>query len=205
MSRLVSFDAMSLQLDPQPEDAARPGLDRRGFLRTVVGGTAAIAAVSLLPTGCAREYPQAKSAGVDLGALTDKEYAIVRAAAEALIGNAPVSPDSVARGIDRELALAGDPMRTDMKTVLGLIEHLTILGGHRRRFTALDPEERLAYLRGWSRSRFNLRRAAFQAVKSFVFYFTYIQPETRPLTGFAGPWPERVKIAVTPVDFGPIA
>ena len=196
---------MSQQPDLDPRHTAQPWLDRRGFLRTVAGGTAAIAAVSLLPAGCARDYPQAKSAGIELNSLTDKEFAIVRAAAEALLGNAPASADRVAAGIDRELALAGDPMRTDFKTVLGLLEHLTILGGHVRRFTALGVEDRLAYLRGWSRSRFKLRRAAFQAVKSFVFYFAYIQPETRPLTGFAGPWPERLKIAATPVDFGPIA
>lgn len=191
---------------PLPSDAVRadPWLDRRGFLRAVAGGTAAIAAVSLLPAGCARDYPQARGDGVDLNSLTDKEYAVVRAAAEALLGSAPVSPDRVAAGIDRELAIAGDPARTDMKTVLGLIEHLTILGGHGKRFTALAPEQRLAYLRGWSRSRFKLRRAAFQALKSFVYYFGYIQDSTRPLTGFAGPWPERIAIPARPVDFGPI-
>jgi len=196
---------MTFQPDTPVDDTPGPGLDRRRFLRTVAGGTAAIAVVSLLPAGCARDYPQAKSAGIELNSLTDKEFAILQAAAEALLGDAPVAPARVAAGIDRELALAGDPMRTDFKTVLGLLEHLTILGGHVRRFTALDVDDRLAYLRGWSRSRFKLRRAAFQAVKSFVFYFAYIQPETRPLTGFAGPWPERLEIAATPVDFGPIA
>jgi hypothetical protein len=182
-----------------------PPLDRRSFLRTTAGGTAAIAAASLLPAGCTRDYPQASADGAELQSLTEKQYAVMRAAAEALLVGVPVEPAAVARRVDRELALAGDPMRTDMKTVLGLIEHLTPLGGNFRRFTALAPERRLAYLRGWARSRFELRRAAFQAVKGFVHYFAYIDDRTRPLTGFEGPFPERFAIPAYPVDYGVIA
>jgi hypothetical protein len=65
------------------------------------------------------------------------------------------------------------------------MEHLTPLGGRVRRFTALNPEARLAYLRGWS--------------------MAYSDPATRTLTRFPGAWPERVKIAAYPVDFGDIA
>jgi hypothetical protein len=159
---------------------------------------------SLLPAGCAAEYPQAAADGVTLAALTPKEYAAARAAAEALLADVPVDAGRVAAAIDAELALVGDPVRTDMKTVLGLFEHLTILGGRMRRFSALDPGARRAYMLGWSTSRFALRRGAYQALKGFVNYFAWIQPETRPLTGFPGPWPERVQIAATPVDFGEI-
>lgn len=180
-------------------------LDRRGFLRGSAGGLAAIALASALPAGCVRTYPQAAADGVTLRSLSPKEYAVARAAAEAILVDLPVAPGAVAAAIDAELAAAGEPVRSDMKSVLGLIEHLTFLGGRRLRFTALEPEQRLAYLRGWSRSRFNLRRGAYQALHGFVTYFTYIRDETRPLTGFDGPWPERVRIAATPVDFGEIA
>ena len=189
-----------------PIDAgAPPGVDRRGFLRTVTGGATAVAVASLLPAGCARDYPQAAADGHALQALTDKEYAVARAAAEALLIGVPVSAAAVAAGMDRELAVAGEPMRTDMKTVLALIEHATPLGGRARRFTALPPAQRRTYLNGWARSRFNLRRAAYQALRGFVVYFAYIQPETRALTGFTGPWPERVQIPAYPIDFGEIA
>jgi hypothetical protein len=180
-------------------------VDRRGFLRTVAGGTTAIAVAAALPTGCARDYPQAQQDGHALLALTDKEYAVARAAAEALLVGVPVSAAAVAAAMDRELAVAGEPMRTDMKTVLGLIEHATPLGGRLRRFTALAPAQRRTYLDGWARSRFNLRRGAYQALRGFVVYFAWIQRETRPLTGFTGPWPERVQIPAYPVDFGEIA
>lgn len=180
-------------------------LSRRGFLRETAGGMTAVTLVALLPAGCASDYPQADDDGVTLASLSPKEYAAARAAAEALLVGVPVDPAEIARAMDAELALVGDPVRTDMKTVLGLVEHLTILGGRVRRFSALDAEARRAYLAGWSTSRFALRRGAFQALKGFVNYFAYIRPETRPLTGFAGPWPERVQIAVTPVDFGGIA
>lgn len=180
-----------------------PSLDRRGFLRATAGGAAAIAAASAIPAGCTRDYPQ--SDGLTLASLSPKEFAVARAAAEALLPGVPVDPADVASRIDLELAAVGDPIRADMRSVLRLMEHLTLLGGHVTRFTALEPEDRLSYLRGWSHSRFELRRAAFQALRGFVAYFAYIQDDTRAVTGFPGPWPERLVLPVTPVDFGEIA
>ena len=177
---------------------------RRSFLRAAAGGTAAIAAASLLPAGCASDYPQAAGDGAELASLSPKEYAVMRAAAEAMLVGVPVEPATVAARVDRELAVAGDPMRADMKTVLQLVEHATPLGGHARRFTALAPAARLSYLNGWARSRFELRRAAFQALKGFVHYFAYMDDRTRPLTGFEGPWTERFALPITPVDYGEV-
>jgi hypothetical protein len=179
-------------------------LSRRGFLRQTAGGAAAIGVAAWLPAGCAADYPQASTEGIALTALTPKEYAVVRAAAEALLVDVPVAPAVVAGRIEAELAVAGEPMRTDMKTVLGLMEHLTFLGGRARRFTALSPDARRSNLAGWSRSRFALRRGAYQAVRGFVDYFAWIDDATRPLTGFQGPWPERARIPVHPVDFGEV-
>lgn len=179
-------------------------IDRRGFLRSVAGGTAAIGAVSLLPAGCAADYPHASRDGAEPRALSAKEYAVARAAAEALLVDVPVSPAAIARGIDRELALVGDPVRGDMKTVLNLLEHLTVLGGHVRRFTALDPADRLGYLNGWARSRFSLRRAVYQSTKAFVYFYAYARDATRPITGFPGPWPERFDYPAFDVDFGEV-
>jgi hypothetical protein len=184
---------------------ASPALDRRGFLRATAGGATAAALASLLPAGCTGDYPQASSDGVALQALTPKEYAVLRAAAEALLAGLPVAPARVAARIDAELAAVGDPMRADMKTVLRLLEHLTLLGGRLRRFTALDGAARLAYLGTWARSRFSLRRAAYQAVRGVIYLYAYTEDSTRPLTGFPGSWPERrVPIPAYPVDFGEV-
>src|SRR4051812_35553995 len=71
--------------------------DRRGFLRTTAGGGAAIVIASLLPAGCSTDYPQAATDGWKLHALTDKEYAIARAAAEAMLIGVPVTIASVAQ------------------------------------------------------------------------------------------------------------
>lgn len=175
-------------------------LDRRGFLRGVAGGGAALVVAGWLPRG-GSSYPAQRG----LRALTAKEHAVVRAAAEALLQGVPVSPAAVADDMDRELALMGEPILSDMKAVLGLMEHLTLLGGRLRRFTALSPEARLAYLNGWATSRFNLRRAAFQALRSLVHFLAWSRDETRPLTGFAGTWPENFDFPAYPVDFGGVA
>lgn len=179
-------------------------MDRRGFLRTTAGGSAAIVLASWLPAGCAAEYPEAGQDQTRLLSLTEKEYAVTRAAAEALLAGVPIAPSAIASRIDRELSIAGDPMRTDFKTVVGLMEHLTFLGGTTRRFTRLTPAERLAYLRTWKHSRFALRRGAYFALKGFVYYFSYSDPATRPITRFAGAWPERFQMPIKPVDFGQI-
>jgi hypothetical protein len=179
-------------------------LSRRGFLRTTAGGGAVIAVAAVLPTGCTRDYPQAARAGVRLQALSEKEFAVAVAAAEALMVDLPVSPEQVAAGIDAELAIAGEPMKADMKTVLSIMEHAPLLSLRRKRFTSLSPAARRAVLDDWATSRFNLRRAAYQALRGFVVYFAFIDDATRPLTGFAGPWPELVQIPVYPIDFGEV-
>src|SRR5690606_6411693 len=126
-----------------------PTSSRRGFLRDVAGGSAAIALASLLPAGCAADYPEAKQDGAVLRSLSPKQYATARAAAAALLPDVPVAPARVAAAIDAELAAVGDPIAGDFATVLTLIEHLTPLGGRLRRFTSLEPAERLAYLETW--------------------------------------------------------
>lgn len=158
-----------------------------------------------MPAGCSADYPQATADGAKLVALTDKEYAVVRAAAEALLAGVPAEPARIAGSIDRELELAGDPVRSDFKAMLGLIEHLTLLQLRRRTFTELPAEARLRYLESWATSRIALRRGAYQALRGFVVYFAWIDDSTRPLTGFDGPFPERVAVPATAVDFGEIA
>jgi hypothetical protein len=191
-----------------PDASERPVtrlVDRRGFLHTVAGGSAAVAVASLVPAGCAPAYPDRRPDGGALESLTPKQYGVARAAAEAMLAGLPIEPDAVAAGIDRELALVGDPVRADMKTVLSLIEHGTILSGRPRRFTALAPTTRALVLRHWATSRFNLRRAAYQALRGFVVYFAYSDDASRAITRFPGPWNEAIVIPAYPVDFGDIA
>src|SRR5436190_10798553 len=154
-------------------------MDRRGFLRASAGGGAAIAIASMLPAGCAADYPQALADGVALSGLTPKEYATVRAATEAFLAGVPVSPVKVAHEIDRELGLIGDPIQHDMKTVLMLIEHGTLLSGHISRFTSLSPSVRLEVLNDWRDSRFEVRRSVFGAIKAFVYFYAYSDDATR--------------------------
>jgi hypothetical protein len=91
-----------------------------------------------------------------------------------------------------------------MKTVLSLMEHGTLLSLRGKRFSALSPDARRAVLEDWAMSRFNLRRAAFQALKGFVVFFAYIDDSTRALTRFPGAWPERFQLPAYEVDFGEV-
>jgi hypothetical protein len=186
---------------PRPAEA----LDRRSFLRATAGGGAAIALASALPAGTLAAYPAAQRDGVRLQALSPKQYAVARAAAEALLVDVPADPAAVARSMDADLAAVGDPILSDMRTVLTLLEHLTPLALRFRRFTSLGPDDRRAYLMTWAHSRFNLRRAAFQATRGFLYFNTYLREETWGVTGFPGPWPGRFDLPVPPVDFGEIA
>jgi hypothetical protein len=96
-------------------------------------------------------------------------------------------------------------MFTDMKTVLSLMEHGPLLSFRRNRFSALTPDARREVLDDWATSRFNLRRAAFQALKGFIVFYAYINDSTRTLTRFPGPWPEKLSLPVYEIEFGDIA
>src|SRR5690625_5547539 len=84
-----------------------PGVDRRGFLRTVAGGTAAIALASMIPGGCGADYPDAPADS--LRAVSPKEFSVIRAASETMIVGLPVAPEVVAFLIDVPLALVAEP------------------------------------------------------------------------------------------------
>lgn len=189
--------------DHSPVPELPPGLDRRGFLKATAGGGVAIGLAALLPAGCAPDGVDAQQAAA-LASFSPAQFATARAAAEALLVDVPVEPERIALALDRELALVGGPVERDMKTLLSLLERLTFLDRRVRPFTELTPDERVRYLHTWRDSRFSLRRAAFNAVRSFIYFFAYSDPATWPLTGFAGPWPERFEIPAYPIDFGTV-
>ncbi len=189
---------------PAPPPSLPPGIDRRGFLRTTTGGAAALLVASVLPAGCAADYPQAAEDGATLRSLTPKQYATTRSVAEAMLVDVPVAPAAIAADMDREMERVGDPVAHDLKVVLALIENLTFFSGHVRPFSSLSIEDRRGTLHGWATSRFNLRRGAYQALKAFVMFYAYSSDSTRPLTHFPGPWPERFKLPATPIDFGEV-
>src|SRR5690625_2578897 len=85
-----------------------PGVDRRGFLRTVAGGTAAIALASMIPGGCAADYPDAPADS--LRALSPKEFSVIRAASETMIVGLPVEPEVLALRLDEPLAPEREPV-----------------------------------------------------------------------------------------------
>jgi hypothetical protein len=62
-------------------------------------------------------------------------------------------------------------------------------------FTGLSDEWQDAYIAGWADSRFQMRRAAFQAFKNLSMLGYYSQDATWPAIHYGGPWapkPRRV-------------
>ncbi len=110
--------------------------------------------------------------------LTAPEAAIVAALADAAFppGGA-IEPSGCEAGVpgyvDRWLDALPSRNRLLIRLLLFLIEHATLLfpgpglDGWRR-FTALRPEQRVAALRGWARSRMHPRRVVFTSLRAIL-------------------------------------
>lgn len=162
-------------------------LSRRGFLR-LAGATAAFTSLSQI-----RAVPSSATGGGGAGFFSASEQEILTQVVERIVDSSqPDAPrvrdtDTVST-ID---ALCGslDPALTGpLPTLLHVVDYgpfvfdLTF-----KRFTRMTPAEQDASLTGWMRSRFAVRRQAFQALRNLAFLGYYSQEETWPLIGYAGP------------------
>jgi D-cysteine desulfhydrase len=170
-----------------------PGAAATGRRRVLWAlGLGALAAVAGVRLGGTPALPAWSGA-----ALSARDARILAAAAEALL---PAEATAEERGrvpihIDRYLI--GMPPRTlrEVRAMLMLIEHgTTPLGGRLRRFTALAPAEREAYLAGLE-ARGGLLAQAYRGLRDLVMLAYYQQPSTWAAIGYEGP---RV-----PLDYDP--
>jgi hypothetical protein len=165
-------------------------LGRRDVLR--LAGFAA--AAGIVPSGC-RGVPSdlAPPAGVRLRILTPRTYAVFTAAAARLVGPAGASlirargPD-VGRQADRFLAGTPETAGPLGQALLVLEFGVWPLVPKLRPFTALDEVAQDAVLGGLMRSRFDLARRLFGGVRSLAYFAFYGARESRPLTGYPGPF-----------------
>ena len=118
-------------------------------------------------------YPRAT-----LRVLGRGEAAFVAAAAETLFpagAGLPVDGRAADLPAYADAYLAALPVRQQrlIRAMFVLFEQATLLFPARgvgafRRFSAMNPEQRVRYLEGWARSRLALRRMAFAALKAVL-------------------------------------
>ncbi len=186
--------------DPRDESARRTGdevvlalsqeVSRRKFLKGTLAGSALIAGSALLPAGCARYDPP----GVPLQVLDQKEFAVLQAAADRIVGEGlasePAASDvNVAAQFDAVLAYAPAEVQTQVKQMLQIFEHGTQLFLFSfNRFTELSAEEKDNYITCWMESGLAIRKTVFWAMKKIAFAFYYATPAVWPTINFDGPW-----------------
>jgi len=98
---------------------------------------------------------------------------------------------AVAARIDRELSFHPARLGSDVRDALRLIEWWP-LATRLARFTRLADEQQDQVLWDMAASRFALRRAALQGIKTLVMFFHYTQDPTWPAIGYEGPLVARV-------------
>lgn len=169
-------------------------ISRRGFLARSAGGAAVLALGGGCFGGEEERYRAALAPGEQPSVLGVREYAVLKAVAERIVPGGEGRPGAAGLGvagrIDRELSFHGDPLRSDLRDALRLVEWWP-LATRLRRFSALAAPDQDAELAAAATSRFAWRRSAFQGLKFLSVFFYYTREETWPGIGYQGPWVPR--------------
>ena len=165
-------------------------LDRRGFLRLLAVATAA----GLVPAGCAG-VPAALLPGSDVGleVLSARSYATFTAAAARVIGPRGVALIATRRidvgaAADAWLARAPEIAGPIGQALVALEYGVWPLVAKLRPFTTLDDAAQDRVLDDLMRSRFELKQAVFQGIRSLALLTFYSSPASRSVTGYPGPF-----------------
>ncbi|MFN3430243.1 MAG: gluconate 2-dehydrogenase subunit 3 family protein [Candidatus Sericytochromatia bacterium] len=182
-------------------------ISRRAFLRSALGLGAAGLAASLPLAGCQQAtYPAHLHT---LNFLSDKEHAVLSAAAGRLIPAGPGRPSGIESGVADfadVLFSHGNPrLQADIKKLLNTFEDMTVLALRFRPFTTMAPAEQDAYLRAWSDSPLGLQRQAFVGLNRLATMLHYMDARTWPGIGFAGPWVGKVNAGYGLDNQGPMS
>jgi hypothetical protein len=127
--------------------------------------------------------------------LSGREARFLAAAADAAFppgGDLPPagSEAGVVGHLDEWMALLPRRNRMLIRLLFVFFEHATLVfpapgRGGRRRFTALAPEQRIALLDDWGRSRLRLRRIVFASLRTLLTSAYFASPQVLRATGLA--------------------
>jgi hypothetical protein len=186
---------------PKPEVFSRRQLVERGLF-----GGALLSAAVVLPSGCAGYHSFVKAEErSELRFFSVKEFAVLLAAADALLPDDPAFPNhrelGTALKLDHELA-QWEPVRSqDVPILMSLLEHGTVLFAHSfSRMSRLSIESRRQYLAAWGASSMSVRRSGFLALKGLLSFYYYSDPLVWETIGYDGPWLGQFEIPI--IDVG---
>lgn len=126
--------------------------------------------------------------------MTEREYAFLAAAAEAIAPGAGSMPSpnqvDVASRVDALLARCHPGLSGELRQLFALFENGLgnfAFGLRPRAFSAMSLEERTAVLSEWESSSLSLRRTGFKALKGLVVSCYFSHPSTWAGVGYPGP------------------
>lgn len=165
---------------------------RRGFLKAGGATAAGIAILGLAGVAApGGEHYGAFLEGESPTALSNKEFAVLTAASETLIGQAGDLPSvrdtRTSARIDRELSIVQGRLLTDVKASLLYIEYAPMLAGFGSRFTCMASSERTAYMERLSHTDDALERSIFFGLRFLTIFFFYSDNRTWNHLGYGGP------------------
>lgn len=172
---------------------------RRGFLR-LAGGTGALVGLARGTTALGalaqlRALPAAAAVEVTGAApfFAPREREILTRVVERMVDTgepgAPAVRDTGALDTIDRLCRTLDPgLTAPLPALVRVVEWGPLLfDGRLARFSNLDAAGRDAHLTGWMRSRIELRRVAFLALRNLAVLGYWSQDATWPLIGYRGP------------------
>ena len=166
-------------------------LTRRRFLQVGLAGVAVLAATRLLERPA--PAPAAAHRVLDSGstALVGALAAVVLAGALPVEGGARAQAlREVVEAFDRAVSGLSPAVREEIDSLLGLLRFAparVALAGLRRPLEESSAAEIGAFLDRWRDSRFDLLRAAYQALTQLIQASWYDNPRAWPAIGYPGP------------------
>lgn len=148
-------------------------------------GALGVAFLLLAGYGLFGGYPRRR---LKTALLSAKEQAIVAACAETLFPEHGVMPlggtqAGVVEYLDRHIAQLPNDKRRLIRLLLAFVEHSPWFFGPARRFSALAPKRRQAFLFAMSQSRFYFRRLCFLSLRTLLCMAYLAHPEIAARVG----------------------
>jgi len=184
------FDMGNLASEPNVLLAANM-VGRRDFLKRTLFAATTVASVAVLPVGCGN-YPDS---GAVLRVLSDKEFTVLQAAAELIIGSSGPDEPTVAQvkaieHLDQNVLVKMAPnVLADFKSLLFVVEHgPLVFEAALSPFTELSDVDKTSYIDGFMRSDIDLRKALFMGLKVVSVTAYFAMTESWTSVGYNGPF-----------------